>query len=200
MKRKNRLPLPYATRSPDTIPGYFSGYLRPDSVQNQIDIIRSHWPVINPDRAIRFIRNVYPTLQLPSWIEGPFVQIRPGFFSNVYREELQEVLKALTNSRSERFFNHCEKQIGNFRRSSKLIAAYHRITDQQPNSDLLIVPAQFGKRYRGCSVDQVRKKITIIEFGEGIRNGAVMLLTNPNRLRHVKDLWLDLPARDPLRV
>ena len=178
--------------------GYFSGYRRPKLIDEQIDILRSHWPMLNPDRAIRYMRDVYPKLQLPDWIEGPFAIIRPGFFSEKYHEEIEEVLRALSRSRDEQFCNYLRfRGEMNCIQPHKCSADYVEIMRQQLNSDILVVPGQFGIRYpKGngthivSSVRRVRVKMTGGEFGEGAKNIGTMLLTHSNRLAHYKDLYI----------
>ena len=178
--------------------GYLSGYRKPVAVADQIDILRSHWPSLNPDKAIAYARDVYPTFQLPGWIEGPFVWIRPGFFSNVYGEEVEEVLKALKKDRKGRFVNYRENRLGpdRLRQNVRTVAALQQIVERQPDSDLIIVPSQFGIRHRGRSVRRAREVFDAPEFGTGAKDGGTMMLTNPIRLQHYDDLWIDMAGDD----
>jgi len=173
--------------------GYFSGYQTPAPITDQIDILRSHWPNLNPDHAIRYMREVYPTLQLPSWVEGPFALIRPGFFSNLYGEELEEIFKALAKARHGKFVNYRKGRLGPeyLRQHARTISMMAKILKQQPGSDIIIVPEQFGIRHRGRSVRRTREVFVAPEFGEGAKNVGTMILTNPNRLQHYDDLWID---------
>ena len=176
--------------------GYLSGYQQPAGIEEQVDILRSHWRQLNPDAAIRYAREVGPTLQLPDWLEGPFVDVRPGFFSDNYPEELEEVMAVLAKSRDGEFYNFRAKQMGNFRRHAQNVAAYDRIMEQQPDSDLLVVYRQSGIRHRGRSVRRAREVMLGVagEFGECPKSVGTMLLTNPNRLQHFDDLWSDCPG------
>jgi len=178
--------------------GYLSGYDKPCSIENQISILRSHWPNLNPDKAICYMREVYSTLQLPDWIEGSFVWIRPGFFSDKHYEELEEILKAIRKDRKGKFCNYREGQfnIDNFRQYEHATLALCRIVEQQPESDLLIVPAQFGMHGQStphitCSVRRVREKFVVSEFGINSKDTGTMILTNENRLQHYDDLWIN---------
>ncbi len=176
--------------------GYLSGYTKPVSVENQIDILRSHWPVLNPDGAIRYMREVYPSLQFPKWVEGPFALIRPGFFSEAYGEEFEEVLKALAKSCNGKFENYRAGRLGPkyLRQSMRTVTMTNRIIEQQPGSDIVVVSEQFGIRHRGKSVRRAREVFAGSEFGEGAKNIGTMILTNPIRLQHYDDLWLDCPG------
>ena len=190
---ENRLPDKYKNEKVKSSYGYLSGYRKPVAVADQIDILRSHWPSLNPDKAIAYARDVYPTFQLPGWIEGPFAWIRPGFFSNVYGEEVEEVLKALKKDRKGRFVNYRENQLGSdrLRQNVRTVTALQQIVERQPDSDIIIVPSQFGIRHRGRLVRQVREVFDAPEFGTGAKDGGTMMLTNPIRLQHYDDLWID---------
>ena len=189
----------YANEEVTSNYGYLSGYQKPIEITDQIDILRSHWPKLNPDGAIRYMREqlfLNPKLQLPSWVEGPFALIRPGFFSNLYGEELEEILKALTKARGGKFYNYRDGQLGPkyLRQNTRTVAMTNLIMEQQSGSDILIVPEQFGICHRGRSVRRAREVFVGNEFGEGAKNVGTMLITNPNRLKHYDDLYLDCPG------
>lgn len=188
----------YAGEEVESKYGYLSGYTKPVSIEDQIDILRSHWPTLNPDGAIRYMREVYPSLRFPSWVEGPFALICPGFFSEIYGEELEEVLKALAKSRNGKFYNYRAGQLGPeyLRQSARTVAMMNRIVEQQPGSDIIIVSEQFGIRHRGKSVRRAREVFVGSEFGEGAKNVGTMILTNPIRLQHYDDLRIDCAGNE----
>lgn len=173
--------------------GYLSGYRKPVEISDQIDILRSHWPELDPDLALRYMHEVYPTLQLPGWVEGPFAIIRPGFFSDRYGEELVEVLKALVRARKGQFCNYHENHFGPeyLRQSERTLSKLRALVEQQSGSDILISPAQFGIRHRGRSVRRGREVFVVGEYGSGAKDVGTMLLTNPIRLQQSEDLWID---------
>lgn len=186
--------------------GYFSGYRQPVSIEQGIETLRSYWPQLNPDPALRYMREVYPKLQLPDWIEGPFLWIRPGFFSSNYGEEVEEIFKALAKAYKEKdkgFVNCLEGRLGaeDLRQYERTVTMLGQLVQQQPNSDLLVVPGNFGIRYPTSSIQhtiasarRAQEKFVANEneFGVGIRDGGTMLLTNPDRLQDCDDLWIDL--------
>ena len=176
--------------------GYLSGYVKPVGIEDQIDILRSHWPSLNPDGAIRYMHGIYPSLRFPEWVEGPFALIRPGFFSEAYGEEFEEVLRALAKARGGKFVNYRGGQLGPkyLRQSTGTLAMTNRIVAEQPGSVILVVSEQFGIRHRGKSVRRAREVFVGSEFGEGAKNVGTMILTNPIRLQHLDDLWLDCPG------
>ncbi|MSQ73127.1 MAG: hypothetical protein EXR27_17850 [Betaproteobacteria bacterium] len=58
----------------------------------------------------------------------------------------------------------------------------------------MAVPAQFGQRYRGRSVIDVRAMLEDNEFGLRAYHIAIMLLTHPERLSTGSELWLYAPG------
>lgn len=173
--------------------GYLSGYTKPVEITDQVDILRSHWPSLNPGAALHYYRKVYPTIQYPRWVEGPFALIRPGFFSDKYGEELEEVLKAIKKDRNGKFYNWREGQTGPqyLRQTAKAARAFQKLGDEQKDHDILVVPAQFGLRHRGRSVRRARAIMNSSEFGLGAFAVGIMILTHPERLKHFDDLWID---------
>ncbi|MFA7653447.1 MAG: hypothetical protein WCX97_00175 [Candidatus Magasanikbacteria bacterium] len=199
----SRSPNKYKNEEARSRYGYLSGYKGPGAITDQIDILRKHWPTLNPDAALRYYREVYSTLAHPGWVEGAFALIRPGFFSDKYGEEVGEVLEAIKKDRGGKFHNYREGQLNeqHLRQLASTLAATRALVERQPNSDILIVGANFGIRYpQGdgthivSSVRRAREKVTAGEFGLGAKDGSTMLLTNPIRLQHFDDLWIDLPG------
>ncbi|HLC43677.1 MAG TPA: hypothetical protein VJK08_00925, partial [Patescibacteria group bacterium] len=138
-------------------------------------------------------REVYPSFELPGWVEGPIVAIRTGFFSDNYGEELEEVLKALKKARDGKLYNCREGQLGAeyLRQSERTQAKLRVLTERQWGSDLLILPAQLGIRHRGRSVRRARETMSASEFGLGSAITGTAILTNPIRLTQYDDLWID---------
>lgn len=171
--------------------GYLSGYCRP--ISDQIDVLRGHWPMLNPDFTVRYARDILPTLQLPGWVEGSFIVVRPGFFSNVYGEELEEVMLTLSRVRGGgKFHNYREGQLGGrfLRQHERSVAMWRKLGEMQ-KGDILLVPAQLGLRHRGRSVRRGQEVYVASEFGLGAFASGVALLTHPNRLQHYEDLLID---------
>ncbi len=191
--------------------GYYSGYEKPKSVEDQIDIIRSHWSNLDPDPALRYMREVYPNLKIPRWVEDPFALVRPknlychdGSDSRTFEKEtnqLAHVLAALRLSRGTgvRLGNSkfVPQQI--HRTKSLHWTWLTRLTEQQ-SGDILIIPAQFGLRHRGRSIRRAREMFGRNEFGLDSYMVGTMLLTHPERLQHRSDLNIDCAgdAYDPL--
>ena len=189
----NRSANQFASEEVASTYGYLSGYTKPVAVTDQVDILRGYWPRLNPDSVLQYYREVYPSFELPGWVEGPIVAIRTGFFSDNYGEELEEVLKALKKARDGELYNCREGQLGAeyLRQSERTQAKLRVLTERQWGSDLLILPAQLGIRHRGRSVRRARETMSASEFGLGSAITGTAILTNPIRLTQYDDLWID---------
>ena len=176
--------------------GYFSGYKKSAKIKDQIDILRSYWSELNPDLCLKYFREQYSELQIPDWVEGPFTIIKQDFLSDEYGEELEEVLKALKKAREGKFVNCLKGKLSPeyLRQSRRTIAKLQQVAEVQGNSDILLLPAQFGIRHGSPiarSVRWAREVFVAGEFGIGAKNIATMLITNQIRLKHFDDLWID---------
>lgn len=170
--------------------GYFSDYREPVKISDQIDILRSHWPELSPDAALCYMREMYQTLHLPGWEEGPFAIIRPGFFSSLYGEEVAEVLKSLAKNR--KFVSYYEDKLGPqyLRQSERTLSKLRILMEQQPGSNILISPAQLGVHHRGRSSRRACEVFGSSEYGSGAKDVGTMILTNPIRLQQDNDLCI----------
>lgn len=179
--------------------GYYSGYEKPKSVEDQIDILRSHWPDLDPDPALKYYREVYSTLTLPGWVEGPFVILPP--MVGEYYEELGRLHRA-DDRQTDQLFGALARDRGralHIRRDQfdphdlmwvERTNKFRALKKGYPG-DLLIIPAQFGVRHRGRSVRRARRMFDRNEVGLDLNMVATMLLTHPERLQHHKDLSID---------
>jgi len=168
---------------------------RPLSIVEQIEILCQYWPMLNADAAIRYARQVWPSLETPDWVEGPFALIRPGFFSEVYTDEITEVFRVLSETAYCRFNDQLKGRRGQEHlRQSQHDAHALQVIARQQNSDILIVGAQFGLRHRGRSARRALAVMDRCEFGIGVKDAATMLLTHPSRLNGPDYLWLECPG------
>lgn len=120
--------------------------------------------------------------------EGLFLIPKWQLLAPTYGEALQRVLEAIKSERS--FTNWREGEIGpeNLRESARKVAAFKDMPD------MMVIPAQFGREHAGKSVETVREGYSANETGLGAYEVAVMLLTHPERLQHLDDLWIDCPG------
>jgi len=180
---------------------YLSGY-KPKSLHDQTNLFRKLFPglkVASPSLLMQASENKIP---LPANAEGWFAipnwKKNPNLFGSTYSEAVQKIFDALKEVRDGAFYNHHDGSIdeNHLRQSAKSEEFWKKLAETQGNPDMLIVAAQFGIRHRGRSVRRARVIIddTEGEWGLGVFAAGSMLLTHPERLQNLNDLWLDLPG------
>ena len=145
---------------------YPSEYKGPKSVTEQVELLLKHLPGLDPEPTLRYVRDVYSKLQLPSWVEGPFVfpavsALARLFFPKVEDSSEQDcaavslILARIAASRT--FCNYREGQItpNQYRVSVRTKHALGVLAEME-QADILVAPGQFGLRHRGCSVRRAR--------------------------------------------
>lgn len=165
-----------------------------ESVERQIDILRQHFPKLNPDKALRYMREVYSSLVLPDWVEGPFVVIGDNTIGANYCEEVEMIFGAIKSTRS--FENYRKGQIdsAHLQRTEKTLERWELLNQAQPG-DFKILPGQLGLRHRGRSSRRALECFEPkTECGFGSRDGGCIALTHPKRFVRSEELDIDLPG------
>ena len=93
--------------------------------------------------------------------------------------------------------SQCEGQLGPqyYRRSRQSAEQMRQLWESQLcPTGIILIPAQFGKDYRGMSVSRARAVIRGTEFPLDAFETIQMVLTHENRLNHPEDLWIDAPG------
>lgn len=195
---ENRLTDKFKNEEVESNFGYLSGY-KPNGLVAQTNRLRELFPGLgfaNQDLLTQIEKG---EVELPPNTEGWFAipnwMKNPELFGSTYSGALQKVLDKIKETRNGRFHNFREGQINEnrLRQSARSKQFWKDLSDAQGNSDILIVPAQFGLRHRGRSVRRAREVIatTVGEFGLGAFAVGIMVLTHPERLQHLNDLWID---------
>jgi hypothetical protein len=155
----------------------------PKDIEDQIVTLRKHFPKLKEPA-------VPSSLSLPESAEAWFAIPRWQKIAKTYNKAVEQVLAVLGNTRD--FVNWREGELGadRFRRREGTDEALAKFG----SDDILLIPAQFGLRHRGKSVEDVRGNYQNGEFGLGAFEVACMLLTNPERLTKWDDLWIDCPG------
>lgn len=168
--------------------GLFSRY-RPKNIGEQINFLRKVFP------SLRTFNESIVNKPLPPGAEGLFAIPRYELIYSSDIDAIKGVLNLIKEHTGNRFYNWCGDKINNlhWRRSEQFLSFWNKLKEQQGDCDILIVPAQFGFRYRGFSCRNVRTilKNRSLEFGLGIFEVGIMLLTHPERLSYKDDLWID---------
>lgn len=166
---------------------YFSGY-KPRRINWQMNRLNELFP--NIGNACEKIAEKEPPKEAEGWFAIPKWQsIAP-----TYCEATEKVLSMLRQNRNDNFNKYFDEgTLGpdRLRQTAKSEILFEELSKDQEGHDVLIVPAQFGLRYRGNSVRSVRKELNENEAGLGIFAISIMLLTHPERLQHQDDLWID---------
>lgn len=168
-------------------PEYFSGYV-PRNIESQIARLREFFPQLEKVDISIALNQV-----LPPGAEGWFAIPRWKKIARTYNEALEEMLKILDLNRGKKFFNWREGYIGPtyLRERERAQAGFQKLADQQAGKDIIIVPAQFGLRhtqYSPCKTFNLLNEDA--EFGLNSFAISCMILTHPERLKHVNDLWI----------
>lgn len=199
---EHRTPKLYKDEEVKSNYGYLSGY-NPgvQDLDRQIAVLQGLFPGLGGANADYLAKVKSGEIKLPQTAEKFFAipNIWNGgvlrLFGNNYCAALQKVLDVLKQTRNSRFYNCREGQIDeqHLRQSDRAVEFFQKLSEAQGNPDILLVPAQFGKRHAGRSIRRARVVIasTSGEFSLGAFAVGVMLLTHPERLQHLNDLWID---------
>lgn len=193
----------YANGEVESSYTYPSEYRGPKLISEQVGILADIFK-LSLGLTSEFIEKVLPTLTLPDGAEGWFaIPSVDAVVARIFREikdpaerycrAVQLVLQKL--GESPNFYNYREGQLGpdRLRQHARTVQALDLIIEKQ-QGDILIIPAQFGKRHAGRSVRRAREVFATNEFGLGVFAVGCMLITNPDRFQSHKDLWIDCPG------
>lgn len=166
--------------------GYLSGY-KPKGITEQTNRLRELFPGIGS-------ADVKPAEQpLPANAEGYFAIPSWEKIAPTYGQAVEKVLGMIKQTRNGQFYNYREGALGpkNLRQHERTVVMFRKLSNQQKDLDILVVPAQFGLCHRGRSVRRAREVFNENEVGLGAFAVGIMLLTHPERLQHYDDLWID---------
>jgi len=187
--------LPTSQRKPNTpalIPGksrhgYPSKYAK-KNIEEQVKILKGMFPELTSfdEKASKedFPPNTEGLFAIPQW----------KLIAPTYKKACKRVFDMIKETRNGRFFNYRMGKLGlkHLRQTEKSIKMFKGIANEQKNSDILIVAAQFGFRYRGYSSNAAENMmIPGHECGLGTFAVGIMLLTHPERLQNCNDLWIN---------
>ncbi len=167
--------------------GYLSGYTKPKSITEQCNILRQIFP------GVGYADEKLAEREVPKHAEGWFAIPKWQTVAPTYAEAVQKVLDAIKKARNGKFYNYRDGQIVNerLRQTAKTEAMFGKLGNEQKDHDILVVAAQFGLRHRGRSVRRAREVMQANECGLGAFAVGIMILTHPERLQHLDDLWID---------
>jgi hypothetical protein len=165
---------------------YPSGH-KVKGITEQTNILRQLFP------GVGFANEKLAEAELPQHAEGWFAIPKWQTIAPTYNEAVLKVLEALKKSRKDGFYNYRDGELGSeyLRQHQRTVTAFEKLAAEQPDHDILVVPAQFGLRHRGRSVRRAREVFQTNEFGLGAFAVAIMILTHPERFTKYEDLCVD---------
>lgn len=189
--------------------GYPPGWRGFKSIEEQLNILIHAVPGLKPDSLLERWQILHPIPHdLPTGAEGWCVFPKPHRLGKTYFHAFVKALRLL----SARFPDTAEDLNRILERNDSCILEkftrsflFHATMNYQTtrhNSDFFIVAAQFGINHADQSPFRVRETLLEREYGKdgwveaalGPYEGAIMLLTHPERLQSENDLRISFPG------
>jgi len=180
--------------------GYLSGYKPDPSLEENL---------VNLEAELARLRQI-PELAEADYDRDYLERIRSGeitlpvgnerwtlipkweLLGKAYGVAVERTLALVSEDRDGNFHNFREGELGaNYlRQGARSVEMWKQLAKSQIG-DILIVPIQAGIVYRGRSVRRAREVFRAHEFGLGTFAVGMLILTHPERLKHLDDLWID---------
>jgi len=165
---------------------YPSGY-KVKPIGEQLKLLRDHLGLTFPKGVVQALTEQ----PLPQHAEGYFAIPKWQVVAPTYGEAVARVFVAIAKQR--KFPNYHEGQLGpaSLRQSQHSIMFWEKLAAEQPDREVLVVPAQFGMRHRGRSVRRALEVCLANEFGLGAFAVGIVILTHEERFTKYEDLCVD---------
>lgn len=180
--------------SPQIVPstyGYVSGYTGAKSIPEQVNILCRLFPSL----AVNFSNIQTVAGAAPDNTEGFFVIPHWSLVAQTYNDAVLAGLEVLGNARGREVYHYSFNKMGhrNLIRNFNTERAFRSLSGDEEEwwHKTFIVPAQFGVQYRGISPAWAKRAYRKREFGLGLFEGIIMLITHPERLKSNDDLWIE---------
>jgi len=156
-------------------------------ITEQTYILRQFFP------GVGFANEKLAEAELPKLAEGRFAIPKWQTIAPTYNDAFLKVLEALEKSRKDGLYNYQDGILGSeyLRQLPRSVGFLERLSVEQPDHDILVVPAQFGLRHRGRSPRRARVVFQPNEFFLGAFAVGIMILTHPERFTKDEDLCVD---------
>lgn len=159
----------------------YEEYSGPNPVADQVDRLITLFPELKGATCDRALTQG----ELPSGSEGWFAIPR----KEAIYDRLEKVFERICQDRKGKFID--ERDIfGEQYLWDASLEFRNSLSRNQRGHDILLIPAQFGHRHRGRSARRAHEVFAANEFGLGVFEVGIMLLTHPHRLSHYEDLWV----------
>jgi len=182
-KRELGKVLPYADEETESDFDYPDGF-KIRTVQKQMEVLKKHFPNLDASHVAELASS-----DLPDWAEGWAVIPKPEKVSQIYHKALEVALGLI--AKEHKFKNWREGALTkkHLRLKEKTACVYAKL-DEQPG-DFWVFPFQFGMKWRGHSVRNAQARFMDEEFGLGPYEVAILLLTHPDRITGLNQLYID---------
>lgn len=152
---------------------------KPQDLKTQYAILSKAFKEVRGNKALEELASKPPGI-LPDGAEHFFLIPDWIKLAPTYPEAVQRVWEALEYTRKGAY-KYVTIDASHLRQSTKLTTE--------------IVAAQFGEKYKGYSIEGVRKEtsLTTDRILLGAYEVGIMLLTHPDRITKYEDLWIDCP-------
>jgi len=170
--------------------GYTSGYQKSKSIPDQVAILRRLFPSLV--RELLAIPITVPPA--PDFTEGWFVVPHWSLVAQTYSQAVSIAISALERAHGGQIYQYCfgKLESANLKRNYSTERAMRAI--HEGKGKVLTIPAQFGIRYRGVSSYRAKRMYIEHEFGLGLFEVIIMLITHPERLKNNNALWIECPG------
>ena len=177
----------------------------PMTIEEQISVLRGHWPKLNPDAGILELEGrplVYGSdepVAIPKW-----ESLAPNYTDALEKE----VFPALYSCYKGKFYSGTRfgrlgpDHMRNHERTDRFL---RKINDRQ-KGDIMVIhvqtglpqpfPGQTRVRHAGSPLLLAHKLFNLNEFGLTSLIGGCILLTHPARLVSHKDAWIDCAGEE----
>lgn len=162
--------------------GYPPGY-RVKPLDEQAAVLRRLFPQLTAGTPASLSR-------LPDGAEGWFVVPAWRKVAASYNGAAVQALDVLAKTRAASLTRRDRLDAAFFRPHARTVDMFLRVPPS-PMGDLMVFPAQFGARHRGRSIRRARETFVPTEFGLGLFAVTCMLLTHPERLTRIDQLYVD---------
>jgi hypothetical protein len=148
------------------------------------------FPELNTSHAFRYFRAVQAE-GYERWVEDVFILPRPGVLGSGYLNELSITIRRIKKKCNMRILDLLSLDSKAHPIASHNRAVLEIIGAEQPEGDVVIIPAQLGFEYQGKSMDWVIAHKASSEFRIGLMDTLCMLTQTLERFESLKNLGID---------
>lgn len=181
-------PEEYASEEVSSNYGYLSGYRHPRTLLEQANRLKELFPELRG----AFYGERFASEPLPKGAKGHFILLDWRQFGETYVEACKKVFDKVREvyGKNAVYYNSVDRKgkltEKHLRESAAKRAAMEQIREAQKGHDFLVVPGQFGREHRRVVMQYSD------QFGFGLFETLILLLTHPDRLRNnYNDLWIN---------